>query len=260
MQSLIYQLRVAGYDIEAMQTEAFIGAVLFTYVNCKIAVTRCEYAVEINASMMEKIAPRLSRDLLWLTTNANVVHDQIVPLPLGITDYCGYSAYHGIIGDTAQLKQHIDERPRTEKNLVLINFNDRTYPAVRGHVRSLFQDKDFVTVDSDCAGPIGLRALRPRARRRSVLPSRAEGKPWDRDAPDVEGLYAGCIPIVQNEIALRNFKDLPILSVDRWEEALDAARLSRIRDEYHQRSWDLRKLTLSYWYGYIYDLVRERTL
>ena len=59
---------------------------------------------------------RLPKDLIWVTTNANVVHNQIKALPIGMTDYCGYSPYHPIIGDTEKFKQHSDDHPRTEKN------------------------------------------------------------------------------------------------------------------------------------------------
>lgn len=253
LQSLIYRLRVAGYDIEAMQTEAFVGAVLFTYVNCKVAVTRCEYDFEINADVVHKIAPRLPKDLIWLTTNANVVHNQIKALPIGITDYCGYSPYHAIIGDTETFKRHIDEHPRTEKNLVLMNFNDRTNSTVRKHVRSLFQLKDFVTIDAYAADATGyaqyVRGLRSHP---FCLAPKGNGIDTHRIW---EALYAGCIPIVQKVTALCDFNDLPILFVDSWEEACDAARLIRFRDEYYHRTWDLRKLTLSYWYHYVCNLI-----
>jgi len=63
-----------------------------------------------------KSAQRLPKDLIWVTTNANVVHNQIKALPIGMTDYCGYSPYHPIIGDTEKFKQHSDDHPRTEKN------------------------------------------------------------------------------------------------------------------------------------------------
>jgi len=60
---------------------------------------------------------------------------------------------------------------------------------------------------------------------------------------------------VQKVIALRDFNDLPIFFVDKWEDAADQTVLNRIRDEYYQKKWDLRKLTLSYWYQYICELL-----
>jgi Exostosin family len=254
LQSLIYQLRVAGYDIEAMQTEAFVGAVLFTYVNCKVAVTSCEYDFEVSADVVNKIAQRLPKDLIWVTTNANVVHNQIKALPIGMTDYCGYSPYHAIIGDTEKFKQHSDDHPRTEKNLVLMNFNERTNFTVRRNVRSLFQGKGFVTIDSYTPDHTGYaRYVQGLRSHPFCLAPRGNGIDTHRIW---ESLYAGCIPIVQKVVALRDFNDLPILFIDRWEQACDEARLIGIRDEYHQRTWDLRKLTLSYWYQYVCNLCR----
>jgi len=60
---------------------------------------------------------------------------------------------------------------------------------------------------------------------------------------------------VQKVTALRDFNDLPIFFVDRWQEACDATMLNKIRDEYYQKEWDLRKLTLSYWYQYVCRLL-----
>ena len=50
LQSLIYQIRVAGYDIEAMQTEAFLGAIQHAYVNCKVAVTIIRLTIRSSAT------------------------------------------------------------------------------------------------------------------------------------------------------------------------------------------------------------------
>jgi hypothetical protein len=68
-------------------------------------------------------------------------------------------------------------------------------------------------------------------------------------------LYAGCIPIVQKTVALREFQDLPILFVDEWRDVSEASVLTKIRNEYYERKWDLRKLTLSYWYQHICKLL-----
>jgi hypothetical protein len=249
LQSLIYQIRVAGYDIEAMQTEAFLGAVQLAYVNCRVAVTRCEYDCEINDQMVRQIFPRLPKDLLWFTTNANVDRPNIKALPIGITDYCGYSPYHSIIGDTRKFKSYIDAQPRTEKNLVLMNFNDHTNALYRSTVRSLFKNKEFVTVDEYSADDIGymnyVRGLRSHL---FCLAPRGNGIDTHRMW---ESLYAGCIPIVQKARALRDFNELPIFFVDRWEDACDESVLKDVRDRYYQKKWDLRKLTLSYWFQQI---------
>jgi hypothetical protein len=253
LQSLIYSLRVAGYDIEAMQTEAFIGAVLWTYVSCKIAVTKCEYDIEVNDDVIQKLSRKLPRGLVWLTTNANVDCDRIKALPIGIADFCGYSPYHSIIGDTQKLKDFIDGWARTETKLVLMNFNDSTNLPLRSQVRALFTDKKFVTSSTYSADATGyaqyIQALRSHP---FCLAPRGNGIDTHRIW---ECLYAGCIPIVHRVIAFKDFSDLPIFFIDRWEDVCDEGRLIRIRDEFYQRTWDLRMLTLSYWYRHICGLL-----
>jgi len=252
LQSLIYSLRVAGYDVEAMQTEAFIGAVLYTNVNCEVAVTGCEYDFQVNDDVVSKISGRLP-NFVWLTTNANIDHDRVKALPIGITDYCGYSRYHSIIGDTEKLKNLIDRQERTQKNLVLMNFNDNTNFEVRSRIRSLFKDRNFVTADTYTADSTGYaRYIQGLRSHPFCLAPAGNGIDTHRIW---ECLYAGCIPIVQKVTALRDFNDLPIFFVDRWQEACDATMLNKIRDEYYQKEWDLRKLTLSYWYQYVCRLL-----
>jgi hypothetical protein len=253
LQSLIYRIRVAGYDIEAMQTEAFLGAIQLAFVNCKVAVTRSEYDCEINDYIFNQISRRLPRNLIWLTTNANIEHPNVRALPIGLTDYCGYSFYHAIIGDSAKFKSYIDAQPRTETNLVLMNFNERTNLSYRASVRELFKAKEFVTVDRYSPDEEGYRKyVRGLRSHPFCLSPRGNGIDTHRLW---ECMYAGCIPIVERTRALRDFSDLPIFFVADWKEACDPAVMKKVRDQYYRRKWDLQKLTLSYWYRYICTLL-----
>jgi hypothetical protein len=253
LQSLVYALRLAGYDAEAMQTEAFVGAAMVCRVKGRVIVTRCEYDMEVNDDVAREIMPRLYPDAVWLTSNASTQHPRIMALPLGLTDYCGYTLAHPIIGDTEFFSRLMAQNPRQEKNLVLMNFNDRTYPVLRGAVRRLFESKAFVSsgvVKMDEAGYTSyVQSLRAHA---FCLAPRGAGIDTHRIW---ECLYAGGIPIAQKEPALRSFHDLPIFFVDRWEEAADQATLERVRDDFHRREWNLEKLTLSYWYKTILRLL-----
>ena len=247
MQSLVYAIRPAGYDVEAMQTEAFLGAILSAHVNCKVAITRCEYDQEINTDVLEKIAPRMSKNMtMWFTTNANLTHERIKAFPIGVTDYCGYSPYHAIIGDTQKFKELVDTCPRTETSLVLLNFRDGTHDD-RAIVRALFAAKSFATTAAYTRDEAGyasyVQGLRSHA---FCLAPRGAGIDTHRIW---EALYAGCIPIVQRAQALNDFADLPIFFVDDWVQAADEAVLTKVRDDFRARTWDLRKLTLSYWFN-----------
>jgi hypothetical protein len=174
-------------------------------------------------------------------------------LPLGLSDYCGYTLYHPFIGDTGLFARLIAQNPRREQNLVLMNFNDETYPALRGAVRRLFASKDFVSSGAYSLDEAGytryVESLRTHA---FCLAPRGNGIDTHRIW---ECLYAGGIPITQKEPALRSFHDLPIFFVDRWEDAADPETLKRVRDDFQGREWNLQRLTVSYWYKLILQLL-----
>ena len=148
-------------------------------------------------------------------------------------------------------KNLIDSQGRTEKTLVLMNFNDKTNPGLRSRVRNLFGNASFVTELPYFPEPAGyqeyVRGLRSHP---FCLAPRGNGIDTHRIW---ESLYAGCIPVVQNSPAFRDFADLPIFFVKRWEDARDESNLATMRDQIYKRTWDLRKLTISYWYRLICD-------
>ena len=246
LQSLIYTLRLSGYDTEAMETEVFVAGALFVFLKCRAVVTKCEFDMEVNDEVAGRVMARLPADAVWLTTNAAARHDRVKPYPIGITDYCGYSPFHHIIGDTERFARLMAETPRGEERLVLLNFNDATWPEERGAVRALFAPKDFVTSAAYALNEAGyanyVRGLRCHP---FCLAPRGAGVDTHRIW---ESLYAGAIPIVQHSFAMRAFEDFPIFFVNSWEEAADEDVLRRVRDEFAAREWNLQKLTLSYWY------------
>ncbi|MEI7932452.1 MAG: exostosin family protein [Alphaproteobacteria bacterium] len=252
LQALIYALRVAGYDVEALSTEVFTGGCLLVPCKSKVIVTRCDFDMEVDDDVLLKIGVHLTPDLIWLTTNASARDPRVRTLPIGLTDYCGFSPYHAIIGDTGAFKALIDAHPRREDRLVLMNFQDGAHPTIRGAVRQLFQGKPFVTESGYAPDASGharyVEGLRSNA---FCLAPRGVGVDTHRMW---ESLYAGCIPIVQRSQAMKAFEDLPVFFVDRWEEACDEAVLKKARDAFHRKTWDLRKLTLSYWYAKICEL------
>lgn len=256
LQSLIYALRMAGYDVEALSTEVFTGGCLIAPSRSKVIVTRCDYDMEVNDDVINRIGAQLPADLVWLTTNATTSHPNVRPLPIGLTDYCGFSPYHAILGDSRTFKALIDATPRREDNLVLMNFQTGSNIAARPGVRRLFEGRPHVT-DAPYSPDADGYARYVRGLRSHAFCLAPEGQGDDTHRL-WESLYAGCIPIVRRLRAFRDFADLPIFFVDDWKEALDPARLRAVRDEFHARTWDLRKLTVSYWYGEICQLLGAR--
>jgi hypothetical protein len=56
----------------------------------------------------------------------------------------------------------------------------------------------------------------------------------------------GSIPIVINTVALEEFKDLPILFIDNWEE-INPEFLNEKYAEIMSKTWNMEKLKFSYW-------------
>jgi hypothetical protein len=159
-----------------------------------------------------------------------------------------------VIGDTRRFKALIDAHPRTDSGLVLMNFKDTTH-ADRAVVRALFADKPFVTTGAYTDDAVGYAAYVQGLRSHGFcLAPRGNGIDTHRMW---EALYAGCIPIVRRIQALKDFEDLPVFFVDDWTEALDEATLIKVREDFRARTWDLRKLTLSYWFNEVCAALRE---
>ena len=60
-----------------------------------------------------------------------------------------------------------------------------------------------------------------------------------------EALYLNTIPIVQNHASFSQFKHLPILFIDNWEDIT----IQYLRDDLHTRDtdWNIDELKLDFW-------------
>ena len=66
----------------------------------------------------------------------------------------------------------------------------------------------------------------------------------------------GSIPIVKKEFALNEFKDLPILFIDSWDE-ISEEFLNKKYDEITTAQWNMEKLKFSYWKDKITNICRD---
>lgn len=195
----------------------------------------------LDAGRFSLARPQLRR---WFSTNVAHSDPRLVGIPLGITNSTHETPLHPIIGNLAPLVD-CAARPRVEQNLVYMNFSPGTYPQERQAVWALFAGRPFVTAEQDDKSVEGHRRfLQQVASHRFVLCPRGNGVDTHRVW---EALYLKSIPIVRRSQAMSFFDDLPILFVDRWEEALDAGLLARAYDELHHRHWNMDKLNVSYW-------------
>jgi len=185
--------------------------------------------------------PHLKR---WFSTNVTHADPRLVGIPLGVTNYTDETPLHLISGNLDPLLASYGQ-PKKLANLIYMNFSIETFPQERQPVFDLFKDHAFVTNEPVNQSVTGHRCfLRQIYDHQFVLCPRGNGidtvRMW-------EALYLKSIPIVRRCHAMSFFQDLPILFVDRWEEALDPQFLERMYHEFHNREWNMEKLNVSYW-------------
>jgi hypothetical protein len=180
----------------------------------------------------------------WFSTNVTHADPRLVGIPLGVTNYTDETPLHPIIGNLDPLLACYDQ-PKKLTNLVYMNFSIETFPHERRPLYDLFKDHAFVTKEPVDQSVAGHRCfLKQIYDHPFVLCPRGNGIDTHRIW---EALYLKSIPIVRRCHAMSFFEDLPILFVDRWEEALEPQFLKRAYDEFHNRHWNMEKMNVSFW-------------
>jgi hypothetical protein len=192
----------------------------------------------------------------WFCTNKQTTDPSVFAIPLGLPDPAGKSEWHPIYGDV-QMMWEIAQEPRQISGLAYANFSTHTLPSLRvplfERLKSIADgskdiadgSKPWVTVGSSEHTREGRRAYLRQIRNHefSFCP-RGNGIDTHRLW---ETLYMGSIPIVQRNIALQEFEDLPICWVDDYAEVSEEwlrQELVRIRS---RTDWNWEKLTIGYW-------------
>ena len=160
-------------------------------------------------------------------------------MPLGLP----LEAYCPTYGNTRTLYK-VSQEQKVVKNLAYMNFKIETCPHERQPVFDKFSDKVWVTVGTvDISNDGHEKYLREIRSHKFCICPRGNGIDCHRIW---ECLYLGTIPICVNNVALDQFKDLPILFIDSWDE-VTPAMLESVYDEFSKREWDVKKLHMSYW-------------
>ena len=135
-------------------------------------------------------------------------------------------------------------QPRNIINLVYMNFDIANFPSERQNCYNNFKDKQWVTI-GNIDNTLGGRSkfLENIRNHKFVLCPRGNGIDTHRLW---ETLYMGSIPIVINEVALNEFKDLPILFIDNWG-VISEEFLNKKYDVIVSQNWNFHKLKVGYW-------------
>ena len=246
-------LAAAGLDVQVIGSEQMFAAAQLSFQKNKVFVSRCEYDLEVNDDVLALVMRQLRPDFYWYTTNCRASDPRVVSLPLGLLEFCNYSAFHQFAGDTTTFAA-IAAVPRPRRG-VLKCFDPNSYRKGRLPLARTVARWDAlldVPLAKDVAG--FRRYLEQLAAAEFCLCPRGKGIDTHRFW---EALYMGAVPIMLRADLLPCHQGLPTLIVDSWEELLRldlVATAAAIR----RRRYDLRPLTIAYWVGRINAAARER--
>jgi hypothetical protein len=202
----------------------------------------------INDEILDRFAPNR-----WFTVNKQTIDENVIALPLGITNNTNESEIHPIYGDLDSMVQVMNENIKI-KNLVYMNFNISTFRQERQYVYDLFKDKKWVTkgnAENTIEGRTNF--LRDIKAHTFVLCPRGNGIDTHRLW---ETLYMGSIPIIIKNIANEGFQDLPICFINDWSE-ITIDFLEQERERIKNTTFCLDKLKISYWIKEINKAIEE---
>lgn len=187
-----------------------------------------------------KIIPKCVKTIF--TINCNIKENNVVPIPLGLGPKFGRGAPNIVdIQDTAK---------NSNKNkLLYLNFRTNTFPQERIPVYTYFENlaknNSWITIGNIDSNYDNYRTyLSDLTNHKFCICPRGNGIDTHRLW---ECLYSKTIPIVRyDDYAHYNFKDLPILFVDYWND-ISIELLDRVWTHFTHTTWNFNKLKSNYW-------------
>tara|TARA_R110001632_G_C11297424_1_gene413460 strand:+ start:1 stop:843 length:843 start_codon:yes stop_codon:yes gene_type:complete len=168
----------------------------------------------------------------WYCQNRIIPHKKIYSLPIGIAN----SRYSH--GNTEQLLE-IREECNDKSLLCYKNFDIGTNYSERHNCHITTEKNNFKMAPSTT----NEQYWRYLSQSNFVISPPGNGIDCHRVW---ESLTLRCIPIILNHEALRQFKHLPILFINSWEE-VTCELLEIFLQEHKDIDWDIPELTVDYW-------------
>lgn len=202
--------------------------------NIKLITHQSDY--DINERLFNLKPKCISK---WYAQNVNYVHDDLIPIPIGLGD--DYFSYYSLTSS------HFNNTKKTtpKKKLLYINHRNSTYPQSRTWIYDYFKTNDWCTVDQP---NLSLDQYKNQLDNHEfILCPRGNGIDTHRLW---ESLYHGIIPIVENHIHYSCLKDLPVLIVESFKE-IDKNFLLQKKEEILKKTFIMDKLKISWWINFI---------
>ena len=201
--------------------------------------------------------PRLK---CWFCANKNIEHPKLHSIPLGITnkDEPATRGRHKIIGNTDRIYE-IAQNPPAYKptKLAYLNLCVTNYTYERERIMVLLANKQWITHEVPEITESGHHNFLSKIHdHKFTISPRGNGLDTHRLW---ESLYLGTIPIVKKHLSMKDFEDLPILFVNEWEDVTEDF-LKEQYDLMMKKTYNMKKITITYWCDKICDLVEGYNL
>lgn len=173
----------------------------------------------------------------WYSQNVNIIDPRVESLPIGLENSRWFPEIH----KKEKILAKVNEK-RTYRNLVYMNHNVGTNPAIRSRLYDLYTDESWVTSERGTKGGFD-EYLDNIYNHKFVISPQGNGIDTHRTW---ECLYIGTIPIEKWNLNNRFYTDLPICFVNEWEDLTEEfleSEFTRIKS----REWNLEKLDFEYW-------------
>ena len=172
----------------------------------------------------------LSKIRKWYAQNTKFLHPKLHSIPIGIAN----PQYpHG----NSELLNKVKDKKLKKENLLYINFTINTNRKIRQEIFQIFKDRP-----NDCNKNLSQEQyLDNLSSSKYCLSPPGNGTDCHRIW---EALYLDTIPIVMDNIAFEQFKDLPILFISDWSD-VNNNFLNNKYEEISKRKRD--KIYIDFW-------------
>ena len=165
----------------------------------------------------------------WYGQNMRIISDKTLPIPIGLeNNYWKRTNIHTI-------RQH-SSNPKIK--LLYLNFSTRTNPNRSKIMNILLQNGFNKNKELDWNYYIEDLSMH-----KFCISPKGNGVDCHRTW---ECLYLGVIPIVEKSPHMNYFHDLPILFVDSYDD-ISIQYLNQIYKDFKNKSFNMDKLSISYW-------------
>lgn len=214
----------------------------------RVVTQMSDYSIDSHLASLRP--PNITK---WYAINSTHDDPAVVPIPLGLGHiYCPVTVkmHHIKTVDTKAVRS----------KLLYINHRPSTFPSERQPLLDMFLAREangetWFTIGSNRKGnteverggggsdDVILSNLKEMVEHKFVLCPRGNGVDTHRLW---EALYSRTVPVVRYETAHRNFRDLPILFIDNWNEVTEEF-LTRKYEEMAAQKWDYSKMSAFWW-------------